>query len=186
MTNVKKKSGNHERSVAKLFEDWSGYEFARTPQSGGLHWRKAHTSGDIVCIDNQHGLKFPFSIECKFYEELLLLPLIQGLIGKKSNKILEFWVQSDRDARNVNKIPLVFMRKNGMKKGLNFVMMGQDFFNKWLSLIGVWDTEYGFLGYTDSNYQLVIINSDELMKTEYQLFFKAGRKLLRNVANSSI
>lgn len=184
MTNVKKKSGKHERSVAHSFEDWSGYEFARTPQSGGLHWRKAHTSGDLVCIDDKHGLRFPYSIECKFYEELLLLPLIQGLKGKKSNKIIEFWIQSEGDAERVGKVPLVFMRKNGMKAGLNFVMMSQRLFDIWLDLIDGWETDNGFLAFTDRDYQLIIINSEDLMETPYEVFYKAGRKLQRNVTRN--
>lgn len=193
MVNATKKGGRHEREVAKLWHDWSGYEFARTPQSGGLHWKKAHTSGDIVCIDDSHGVKFPFSIECKFYEELLLLPLIQGLIGKKSNKIWEFWVQSYHDALQSKKIPLVFMRKNGMKKGLNFVMMSDHLFKLWLSILERvngqgWDTQLGYISYynVETAQTLVIINSFELMKTDYLIFYKAGRKLKRHDFNNEV
>lgn len=185
MTNPKRKSGKHERSVAHIMQDWSGYEFARTPQSGGLHWRKQHTSGDVVCIDDKHGPRFPFSIECKFYEDITLLPLIQGLIGKKSNKVLEFWKQAKGDAKTVGKVPLLFMRKNGMKKDLNFVVFEQMFFSIWLDYINEWDCENGFLGYTDKDYQLIIVNSEDLMKTEYLAFYKAGRKLRKDVIKGS-
>ncbi len=182
MTNSRSKGSRNERSVAHIMQDWSGYEFARTPQSGGLHWKKQHTSGDIVCIDEKHGRRFPFSIECKFHEELLLLPLIQGLVGKKSNKIINFWEQSVEDANKVNKIPLVFMRKNGMKKDLHFIMMSDIMFNTWLSLLEKtpimgWDSELGYLSYTWLDHRLIIVNSEDLMKTEYLAFYKAGRKL---------
>lgn len=191
MTNSRTKGSRNERSVAKIMQDWSGYEFARTPQSGGLHWKKAHTSGDIVCIDDRHGLRFNFSIECKFHEDLDLLYLIQGLIGKKTNKILEFWKQSEADAKQVGKIPLVFMRRNGMKKDLHFVMMSQQMFHVWLKFLednspeGGWNSENGILHYQDQDYSLVIINSDDLMKTEYSAFHKAARKIRKHVTTKN-
>lgn len=189
MTNSRRKGSKNERSVAKIMEDWTGYEFARTPQSGGLHWKKSHTSGDIVCIDDKHGPRFPFSIECKFHEELFLLPLIQGLTGKKSNKIIDFWEQSLFDASMVGKVPLVFMRKNGMKKDLHFVMMSEALFNQWLVQLEStpkmgWDSQLGYLCYASNDHRLVIVNSEDLMKEEYGFFYKAGRKLRKNDKSS--
>lgn len=191
MTNSRKKGSRNERSVAHILQNWSGYEFARTPQSGGLHWKKSHTSGDIVCIDEKHGPRFPFSIECKFHEELDIFPLIQGLIGKKSNKIMNFWLQSKKDAEEVGKIPLVFMRRNGMKKDLHFVMMSRSLFTGWLlelekGPLKGWESELGYIAYADHTHQLIILNSDELMETEYIAFYKAGRKLKRHVTRKSL
>lgn len=186
MTNPKRKGSKNERSVAKIMRDWSGYEFARTPQSGGLHWKKQHTSGDIVCIDEKHGSRFPFSIECKFHEDITLLPLIQGLVGKKSNKVLEFWKQTLTDAQSVGKVPLLFMRKNGMKKDLHFVVISQDFFNVWLDFIDGWKCKSGMLFYADKDYQLAIINSDDLLETDYWLLYKAGKKLRRTFVKVDI
>ena len=180
------KGSRNERSVAHLLQDWTGYEFARTPKSGGLHWKKAHTSGDIVCIDEKHGYRFPFSIECKFHEELLLLPVIQGLIGKKSNKILEFWNQSENDAKTVGKIPLVFMRKNGMKKDLHFVMMSFELFDLWTNMMGQWKPGNGILTIISKDYRIVIMNSDDLIETEYIFLYKAGKKLKRNVSRDKV
>lgn len=182
MTNPRRKGSKNERSVAHLMQDWSGYEFARTPQSGGLHWKKQHTSGDIVCIDEKHGIRFPFSIECKFHEDFELLPLIQGLIGKKSNKVLEFWKQAEGDANIVGKVPLLFMRKNGMKKDMHFVVISLNLFQLWNDDNTL---EKGVLLYIDETYKLVILNSEDLFNTNYLGFYKAGRKLKKDATKSS-
>ena len=185
MTNSRTKGSRNERNVAKLMADWTGYEFARTPQSGGLHWKKAHTSGDIVCIDENHGLRFPFSIECKFHEELDMLHLIDDTIGKKSNKITAFWDQAQDDAKQVDKIPLLFMRRNGMKAGMHFVAMSTNFFLTWLNEIQPWYNKYGIIHYTkqteEDSYSFTIINSADLTDTDYRIIYKLGRKVIRNV-----
>jgi len=171
MTNSRNKGSRNERSVASIMANWTGYEFARTPQSGGLHWKKSHTSGDIVCIDDRHGTRFQFSIECKFHEDLDILYLISGAYGKKSVKILDFWKQAENDAHHVHKVPIVFMRRNGMKKDMHFIIISELFFTMWLQEIekinnSGWESEMG-------------INSDDLMKTDYLCFHKAARKLTR-------
>jgi len=181
MVNSRTKGSRNERNVAKLMADWSGYEFARTPQSGGLHWKKSYTSGDIVCIDERHGPRFPFSIECKFHENLDLLHLIDNTIGKKSNKILLFWEQTKRDAKQVNKIPLLFMRRNGMKAGMQFVVMPTNFFLLWFAWIEPWICKYGVFHYTNADHAFTIINSDDLITTEYKMFYKLGKKVRKNV-----
>lgn len=186
MANSKRKGSKNEREVAKILQDWTGYEFARTPQSGGLHWKKKHTSGDIVCIDDKHGTRFSFSVECKFHEDFSILPLITGAIGKKSLKILDFWDQSNNDAISVEKVPIVFMRKNGMKKDLHFVILSQYFFNIWLKELektstGGWLSKNGIISYSNpaSSLHITILNSEDLMSTDYIYFHKAARKLIR-------
>lgn len=185
MTDSRKKGSRNERSVAKVMGDWTGYDFSRVPASGGLHWKSANSSGDIICTDATHGTRFPFSIECKFHEELDLLYLIQGLVGKKTNKILLFWEQAENDGKEHDRVPLVFMRRNGMKKDLHFVMMSELMFHYWLLEMektpeGGWNTENGLLSYQDRDRKLIIINSEDLAKTEYLAFYKAGRKLRKN------
>jgi len=181
MTNSKAKGSRNERNVVKLLNDWSGYEFARTPQSGGLHWKKQYTSGDIVCIDDKHGRRFPFSIECKSHQNFDLLHLIDDSYGKSSNKIMMFWEQSKGDALKYNKVPLVFMRRNGMKANLHFVVMNKDFFNLWYSNIGEGTNKRGIIMYNSYDKDsLVIINSDDLITTNYKDFYKSGRNFLKN------
>ena len=179
MTNSRTKGSRNERGVAKLMQDWSGYEFARTPQSGGLHWKKSHTTGDIVCIDDKHGFRFAFSIECKFHADLDLLHLIDDTIGKKSNKILFFWEQCLRDATTSKKVPLLFMRRNGMKKDMHFVVISTYFFQIWLKEIEPWDNSNGLLHYFDGAIDITILNSEDLFKTHYSAFHRAGRRLMK-------
>jgi len=174
-----KKGGRNERGVAKLFEEWTGYEFARTPQSGGLHWKKAHTSGDIVCIDERHSSRFPFSIECKFHKELDLLHLIQGLKGKKSNKIVEFWEQSVRDAKPFNKEPLVFMRRNMQAANTHFVIMNQSLL---IDLPDDFNVDHGIITYSTPEINITIFNSMDFFSWDYKTLKKIARHVTRNKA----
>lgn len=169
MTNARKKGSRNERGVAKLFEDWTGFEFARTPQSGGLHWKKKNTVGDIVCIDEDHGREFKFSIECKFHAELNFSYLIDGTIGKKTNKVIEFWKQAEGDSIKVNKIPLLFMRRNGMKADMHFVAMPASFFWKLIEEVKSRSIKYGFILFYGKNIHLAIVNSEDLFTWEYNL-----------------
>ena len=178
--NPSKKGGRNERGIVNLFKKWTNYEFARTPSSGGLHWKKAHTSGDIVCIDNLHGTRFPFSIEAKFYHDIEFHYLIDGSIGKKTAKIIHFWDQTVRDAITSNRIPLLFFRKNMMKTDMHFVALPTDFFNIWVEKVGKQILKYGYLIYERGSYNFVIINSFDLFETDYIEFYKSGRKLLKN------
>lgn len=69
--NSKAKGNRFERVVCKSFQNWSGYEFSRTPSSGGLRWKKAdNISSDVICSDPKHSKKFPFSIEVKTIKRL--------------------------------------------------------------------------------------------------------------------
>jgi len=185
MPNSKTKGSRNERNVAKLMENWSGYEFARTPQSGGLHWKKQHTTGDIVCIDEKHGHRFSFSIECKFHESLDLLHLIDDTIGKKSNKILSFWEQTTNDAWQAKRLPLLFMRRNGMKKDMHFVVMETNFFLLLLSEFEPWGIKYGIFHYSHPDFNFTIMNSEDLFATDYRIFHKLGRKVRRNVISKT-
>ena len=177
--NSRNKGSKNERGVAKLMQEWTGYEFARTPQSGGLHWKKQHTSGDIVCIDNKHGHRFPFSIECKFHENFELIHLIDNTKGKSSNKIIHFWEQSLKDALAVKKMPIVFMRKNGMKKDMHFVIMTYELWCEAMKKLPITILEYGGFHFwkEPEELSLMIINSEDLFKMDYQTIYKATRKL---------
>ena len=76
-TNSKNKGNRFERTIAKFFQDWTGYKFSRTPGSGG--WAKAKDSfGDLVCTDEKHSRRFPFSIECKSYQDLKFEHILLG------------------------------------------------------------------------------------------------------------
>jgi hypothetical protein len=102
-------------------ETWTGKQFARTPSSGGLQWKTSMAKGDIVCTTEGH--YFPFCIEAKNHKDINFIHL---LTENKKVKVLEFWTQCSRDAGLCNKVPLLFMRFNGLKKNLHFIMITQE------------------------------------------------------------
>lgn len=119
--NSKAKGNRFERVVCKSFQNWSGYEFSRTPASGGLRWKKAdNISSDVICSDPKHSKKFPFSIEVKNYQDIKFEHILLGL---KSCKIISFWEQATKDAKRAGKIPILIMRYNSMPKGEAFFIV---------------------------------------------------------------
>lgn len=119
--NSKAKGNRFERVVCKSFQNWSGYEFSRTPSSGGLRWKKAdNISSDVICSDPKHSKKFPFSIEVKNYQEIKFEHILLGL---RSCKIISFWEQATKDAKRCGKIPVLIMRYNSMPKGEAFFII---------------------------------------------------------------
>lgn len=119
--NSKAKGNRFERVVCKSFQNWSGYEFSRTPASGGLRWKKAdNISSDVICSDPKHSKKFPFSIEVKNYQEIKFEHILLGL---RSCKIISFWEQATKDAKRCGKIPVLIMRYNSMPKGEAFFII---------------------------------------------------------------
>ncbi len=174
--NSRKKGSKNERNITKVLEQWTGYEFSRVPSSGGLRWgRKDDTVGDVICSDEKHSRYFRFTIEAKNHKDInfehLLLPV-------KNSDIQKFWEQAKNDGDRAKKIPLLFMRYNGMKKDLHFVactskafdeIFGQDTFDKIMKI-----------RVNDRGLDLVIIMSDELIKTNYKLVHKRARSFLKN------
>lgn len=117
--NSKSKGNRFERTICKVFQDWTGYEFSRTPQSGGLRWKKAdNISSDVICTDPKHSRRFRFSIECKSYQELNFESI---LLNRKACKILKFWNQATSDSKRAGKLPLLIMKYNGMPKNEAFL-----------------------------------------------------------------
>lgn len=102
---AKKKGARGERQLAKLFSDWWGCDFHRTPSSGGLRWKsnQAKTRGDLVSDDPD----FMFSVEAKNRENWEFSTLFQG-----KGPIFEWWEQCLEDAGTVGKVPLLCITKN--------------------------------------------------------------------------
>ena len=180
--NSRKKGSRNERDVAKLMATWSGFEFARTPQSGGLHWKKQNTTGDIVCIDEKHGHKFPFSIECKNHEDVEFSYLLDGTKGKRTNKIRLFWEQTTNDATRVNKIPMLFIHRKGMPKNSHFICLPTIFIKPFIKDRPDIGFDFGVMTYVNRDYGLKIsfINSIDLVRLDYMELFKYARKFLKN------
>src|SRR5687768_14412470 len=116
--NSRAKGSRNERDLCKVLKVWTGYDFARTPSSGGLRWKKTdNITGDIVCCEE--GVKFLFTIECKSYKGINF----EHLLYSKNAKIREFWKQAKDDSDRSKKLPLLFMRYNGLPKNFHFVVL---------------------------------------------------------------
>lgn len=173
MANSKAKGNKGEREVSKWFQEWTGFEFARIPSSGGLRWHSTHnTVGDIMCTHERHSRRFLFAIECKNYKDINFEHLI---LGNKKVKILEFWEQTKEDAERGNKIPILFMRYNGMPKNMYFVVISRNLFN---TIITTVLTQYNY--FIVPHQDFVILNSNDLLLIDYLPFHKNLKKLIRD------
>lgn len=182
--NSRKKGNKNESSIAKLFKDWTGYDFSKTPKSGGLHWKAKNTIGDIVCTDDLHGKRFPFSIEAKFHSEVDFSYLIDTTKGKKSNKLFTFWDQASSDADRACKVPLLFIRRNLMKADTHFVGMPTSYFNALVWQLEEFKFEYGVLTYLNNGYNVTFINSLDFFNIPYMVCYKLALKVNRISKNN--
>ena len=168
--NSKKKGSKNERDVCKWWKTWTGYEFSRVPSSGGLRWaRTSDTTGDIICSDNKHFIRFPFSIEVKSYKDINFEHLLLDL---KRVKILEFWSQALSDAERSNKLPVLMMRYNNMKKGEYFFVIKPVIY-------GIFRQSYKDLSYIEvktDKVNLIILKASEVLKVNYKQVYKDLRK----------
>lgn len=122
--NGRNKGARAERKLADLFTKWTGLKFGRTPSSGGLNWKATNVKGDIVCTEEGH--YFPFCIEAKFHAEINF----EHLLYLKEPEIMKFWAQCKGDAARANKMPLLFMRYNGLPRDFWFIVLKyKDFLN---------------------------------------------------------
>lgn len=161
--NGKRKGSKNERGVSKLFETWTGFEFARTPGSGGLHWKgRADTSGDIVCISKEEKDNFPFSIEAKSYKEINF----EHLLYLDNPDILKFWEQAKADAEEHEKEPLLFMRYNGLPRDFHFVGINLSLFNK--IMVHLQKPKHPYIKYVSEKAKIVFITSDSLFFYDYK------------------
>lgn len=115
---VKEKVRHFELTTAKVLSDWWGYEFHRTPASGGLHWGAGNNvTGDIVTPVEA---EFPFVVECKKREEWTIENV---LLNNKDIK--NWWKQVIGDALQVDKIPMLIFSRN---RAPSFIMTPYDKF----------------------------------------------------------
>lgn len=96
----KAKGSAFEAKIAKRFTEEFGKEFKRVPLSGALEWMK----GDIVCIKDTAW--FPYTIEAKHYKEINW----NSLLTAKSSDMFSFWEQTQREAKVMEKKPLLVFR----------------------------------------------------------------------------
>lgn len=122
--NSKKKGNANELECAKFLKEWTGLEFNRVPQSGGLRWKNSEgVTGDLVCEDRT----FPFSVETKHYKKIVFKPKLPA-----TSFVFKVWDQAQQDADRANKHPLVILRQNGMPKGEYMVYLDSNIVCKYL------------------------------------------------------
>lgn len=113
--NSRAKGSAYERRIAKVFDDYHGGTWRRTPMSGGWSKSAEHgVAGDLVCT-----AETPLHVELKNREGWDLTDLILGVRSKGSTSIMEWWRQTSREAKNNNKkIPLLIFRRNHLSDSL--------------------------------------------------------------------
>lgn len=131
MTSKSKAKGNRfEYEIRDMLNKiYDSGEFARTPGSGAIMGRgnfvkrqglsedvQNTLSSDLICPD-----WFPFAIEAKNYADS---PIYHSLIGGQDLKLNHWLGETCFDAKNFNKIPLLFFKTT--RKG-SFVAMPYDF-----------------------------------------------------------
>jgi hypothetical protein len=132
MVNSKRKGSKNERNLAKVVQDWTGFEMVRVPASGGLRWQSGlMITGDIIPADPLELARFPFSIEAKVRKEILFRPLLSA----KSHDLNKFWEQALSDAQRVNKVPLLLLRVDGMPRDLYYSIIPYKVFVKLKSIL---------------------------------------------------
>jgi len=148
-------------------------EFARVPQSGGLGWKnRMQVTGDVIPTDPKDMVSFPFSVEGKSYASI---DLQAPLLGNNCDW-LEWWIQAASDARDADKLGILFMRRNMMPKGLHFVVVEYEVFDVMLEAQSFNPT----MGYYIFSDELVIFSSKDLFKAKYKELEKAINKITWN------
>lgn len=181
MPNSKKKGNKWERVVCHVMKEWTGYEFSRVPQSGGLRWKnRDEIVSDVICTDEKHGRRFTLAIECKSYQEIKFEHV---LLGNEGAKILHFWNQVNEDAKATKKIPMLVMRYNNMPKEEAFVVLEKSFFNHFLENNSYFNKfSHPIMAIRlNSNEAFYIFMLSDLKSIDYQEFHKIARKYLKTL-----
>jgi Holliday junction resolvase len=122
--NSKTKGNCNERAAAQVLTEWTGHEFVRVPQSGGLGWdNKQDVCGDLISTDKDFDCFL--SIETKHYRSLGLKKSIQLL--RENSVVYRFMEQCKRDAKTAGKKPFLMLRENGMKSGTWYIFLPVSF-----------------------------------------------------------
>jgi hypothetical protein len=156
--NSKVKGNNNELILAKALTSYTGLEFVRVPQSGGLRWENSvQVIGDLIVTDPN--AFFPFAIETKHLKSLALQK--SGLLRTKS-KIYGLFEQAERDGQRANKIPSLWVRENGMQAGTWWVFIPTPIYFKLKDLL------INYVGVLQYGEGIIGINSKELFAVSWE------------------
>jgi len=161
--NSKRVGNSNERNLAKLLSKWTGWEFHRTPASGGLHWCGDYrVVGDVIC-DSKHVDEFPFSVETKRRRgrrkksdnsKVDVVNISDILLRGNESFIMKCFCQASEDASRGGLKPILFLRNVGMSKYQYFVFMDLHVgkrLRKTVGISGVCFPEFGIFATTASN-----------------------------------
>lgn len=155
--NSKKKGNRSESVLADLLTKWTGVKFARVPSSGGLRWVNAkNLIGDVTPSDLD--FDFPFVVETKFYKHIEFKEYM-----RENSKVFTFWQQVLDDSKRANKLPILFVRINGMPAKTFKVFVTYDIANQ-LTLLGIELKHFAYNG----EYRLVGFDSTDLVAIPYE------------------
>lgn len=112
--NSKKKGNNAELKICKILTEHFHKPFNRVPSSGAFgltHSLENNAAnimaGDIICPEN-----FKYIIECKCGYNIDFINLISSEINHDKRLFDSFLEQAERDAKRVNKKPMVIYMKD--------------------------------------------------------------------------
>lgn len=106
----KSKGSAYENEIARRkFSPWSGYQFIRTPQSGGM---REVTKADLFCKELMISGDDVLFIECKSRKRLCLHTLFEDRNSRGQIPLFSWFDKASKDARREYKIPAVVFTQN--------------------------------------------------------------------------
>lgn len=107
MVDSRQKGTRGENKAKDLLRSLTGHPWERTPSSGALD-KKHGLKGDLY-IPNANNV---FCVEVKFYEDC---HIDHSLISSANPTLLGWWNQTTREAREVQRLPLLIFMWNRSK-----------------------------------------------------------------------
>lgn len=171
MANQRSKGNKAQRVAAGVLKAWTKKNFASTPRSGGLRWNNMrNVIGDVTCTTEGHF--FPFSVEVKFYKDINF----EHPMYLDKGDLYDFWAQAQEDAVRAKKLPLLMIRYNRLPREFFFVGLKTPDFKKLFT--GVNNLELKRV-MSIRHMGLTIINSTELVRTDYKQVKKIAKELIK-------
>ena len=154
----KAKGNEYENRIAKVFSEWWGLTFRRTPASGGLDW-----PGDIILPEGAWQSKFPFCIECKNSQAWSLKNIFTG-----KGKIWEYWEQSMNETP-AGYYPILIFTKNFHR---DYFMMKKEDWDNLDSWVGCSEVVSIFIEVSSkkTSYNVIIGSFNELLAVDVGIF----------------
>jgi len=130
----KSKGSAYENEIARReFSPWSGHQFIRTPQSGGM---REVTKADLFCKELMISGDDILFIECKTRKQLCLHTLLEERNSRGQIPLFSWFDKASKDARREHKIPVVVFTQNNR---CNLIAFKKDI---WLLLKSKIKTKY--------------------------------------------